>query len=187
MLSTIRKLKILDFDIENRPLSYWTPTEPTSEITAIASCWADDPTSMEVLALGLLSPSELLARFLARYNEADIVTGHYIRRHDLPTINGAMVEYGFANLKPKLTIDTWADFVRHKGIPASQEYLMDLFHLETQKYHMTQHDWRTANRLSKNGIAETIERASSDVRGHMQLREYMSERKLLKSPKVWAP
>jgi hypothetical protein len=38
---TRRKLRILDFDIENRPLSYWVPDRPSAEITAIAAGWVD--------------------------------------------------------------------------------------------------------------------------------------------------
>src|SRR3990170_973063 len=88
--------RVLDFDIENRPLSYWQPDTPTAEITAIASCWTERDKyghflfgSMQV---GLLTPwddgpSDILLAFLERYNEADMVTGHYIRMHDLPIIN----------------------------------------------------------------------------------------------------
>lgn len=187
MLATKRKLKILDFDIETRPLSYWVPTQPTAEITVIASCWTDDRTSMEVLALGLLSPVEMLERFLIRYNAADMVTGHYIRAFDLPTINGALMEYGLPLLGPKLTCDTRLDMVKKKGIPASQEYLGALFELDTQKHHMTQQDWRKANRLARGGIDGAITRAKSDVDQHMQLRKAMLEEKLLKAPRMWYP
>lgn len=76
-----RKFRILDFDIENRPLSYWQPDRPSAEVTAIASCWVDDLTSMEVLLLNPEDdgPRDILLKFLERYNQADMVTGHYIR------------------------------------------------------------------------------------------------------------
>src|SRR6185436_10157697 len=98
MLTTKKQLKVLDFDIENRPLSYWIPDgKPTAEITAIASCWADDPESMVVHLLGQDDPELMLQFFVNRYNKADIVTGHYIRVHDLPIINGALMEFGLPN------------------------------------------------------------------------------------------
>jgi hypothetical protein len=38
------ELRVLDFDIENRPLSYWYDGKSTAEITAIAWWWiGEDP------------------------------------------------------------------------------------------------------------------------------------------------
>jgi hypothetical protein len=31
-----KQRRILDFDIENRPLSYWVPDMPTADITSIS-------------------------------------------------------------------------------------------------------------------------------------------------------
>src|SRR5690349_17074327 len=84
------QLRVLDFDIENRPLAYWYDGATTAEITAIAACWMDEPRSMRVWLLGPDEPLEMLEGFLFMYNLADMVTGHYIRRHDLPILNGAM-------------------------------------------------------------------------------------------------
>lgn len=178
------KLRILDFDIENRPLSYWVPDQPTAEITAIASCWADDVGSMEVYLLGIHSYEEILESFVKRYKEADIVTGHYIRRHDLPIINGALLELGWEQLGPKLSCDTKLDMTKKQGIPANQEYLIDLFGLGT-KVHMSQVDWRSANRLTPEGIEATRKRVTGDVYDHMRLRPEMIKRGLLRTPKIW--
>lgn len=181
-----RQLKILDFDIENRPLSYWAD-RPTAEITAIASCWTNDLGSMQVDLLGELSLKEVLQRFVERYNEADIVTGHYIRRHDLPIINGALLEQGLPQLSSKVTCDTKEDMYKKGDIPASQEYLLALFNLPIGKKHMTQVDWREANRLTERGLQETKERVESDVYGHMIMRAKMLELNLLKGPRPWKP
>lgn len=185
MLQSKRKVKILTFDIENRPLTYWAPDKPSAEITAIASCWNSDINSMEVLLLGREEPEDILTRFVTRYNEADIVVGHYIRRHDLPMINGALMEYGMPQLTPKLTIDTKLD-MRSKGdIPATQEYLLDLFELPVRKEHMGQNDWRKGNRLSPEGLKATETRVTSDVLGNILLTNEMLERNLLKAPRLW--
>lgn len=188
-----RKTRILDFDIENRPLSYWVPDKPTAEITAISSMWVGDHDSIEVLLLGELPLEEVLARFVTRYNEADIVTGHYIRNHDLPHINGALIELGLPILRSKLTSDTKNDYVSKGDIPATQEHLLEQFDvtcpigLQIEKFHMSQAKWREANRLTPEGLALTKRRVSSDVHGHSHLREVMLERGLLSAPKVWRP
>lgn len=186
MLTTKRTLKILDFDIENRPLSYWYD-KPTAEITAIATCWSDDVGSMKVSLLGRETGEQILEEFVERYNEADIVTGHFIRRHDLPIINGSLMEFGMPKLEPKMTCDTKLDMYKKGDIPASQEYLAALFNLPVQKIHMSQNDWREANRLTPPGLEKTVRRVSGDVLTHIMMRAKMLELGLLKSPKVWRP
>jgi hypothetical protein len=181
------KVKILDLDIENRPLSYWAPDMPTSEITAIASCWVDDLSSMEVKLLGIDDAKETLEWFVERYNQADMVTGHYVKLHDLPTINGALMEFGLSQLGPKLVCDTKMDMNKKRGIPATQEYLSDLLGLPIGKEYMSQTKWREANRLTPEGIEATKKRVSTDVYQHMILRIEMLDRGLLKAPKVWKP
>jgi hypothetical protein len=177
--------RVLDFDIENRPLSYWLPDRPTAEITAIASMWIGEPESMEVLLLGRETYEQILKRFVKRYNEADLVTGHYIRKHDLPIINGALIEMGLPTLQPKMTCDTKLDMVRKADIPATQEFLLDTLGVGVQKFHMSQTAWRQANRLSKKGLKATEERVSSDVFGHSEMRAEMLRRGLLGPPRLW--
>ena len=179
--------RVLDFDIENRPLSYWMPDRPTAEITAIASCWVGEPDSMDVLLLGEVSGEYMLRKFVERFNEADLVTGHYIRKHDLPIINGALMELGLPTLTSKLTSDTKLDMFKKADLPATQEYLLALLGIPVQKVHMTQQDWREANRLTPVGIAKTRKRVTSDVYGHMLLREAMLARGMLRGPRVWNP
>ncbi len=118
------KPRILDLDIENRPLAYLGQDYTTSEITAIAACWDGEPKSMRCWLLGRDLPQEMLAGIWEMYDQADLVTGHFIRRHDLPKINGALLEYGLWPLPEKLTCDTKLDLLKHGGeISASQENL----------------------------------------------------------------
>ena len=180
------EFKTLTFDIENRPLSYWIPDRPTAEITAIA--WSfDDPDDITVVMLGRDDPKEMLVRFVEAYNRADMVTGHYIRKHDLPITNGALIEFGLPTLTEKLTMDTKLDMVKKSDIPATQENLADMLGVLAPKIHMSQADWREANRLTPEGLAATERRVVGDVRQHMQLRRAMQAAGLLKSPKVWRP
>jgi len=129
----------------------------------------------------------MLTDFTAAYNAAGMVTGHYIRKHDLPIINGALMEFGLPLLGPKLTCDTKLDMVKKSDIPATQEHLAHMFGIKAQKLHVTQAMWREANRLTPEGIALTEKRVTMDVKQHMQLRKAMLKAEALKAPKVWRP
>lgn len=179
-------MKVLDFDIENRPLSYWYDGNPTAEITAIAWSWYGD-TEVHAQLLGEVDQMQMLEAFCDAYDEADMVTGHYIRRHDLPIINGALMEYGLYPLGPKLTSDTKLDLIKRDGLSMSQESLAAMYGLEAPKHHMTQQEWRDANRLTPEGFEKTRKRVVSDVIQHKQLRAALIEYGCLKAPKIWKP
>lgn len=182
------KVRILDCDIENRPLAYLGGDFTTSEITAIAACFVDEPKTMKVWLLGRDEPVEMLEGFRKMYGAADIVTGHYLRAHDLPKINGALIEHGRAPLSEKLTVDTKLDLVQHGGeISASQENLCLMLGIPAPKAHMSNAQWREANRLTKAGLRLTELRAKGDVVQHMALRKALVARGLLGPPKVWRP
>lgn len=185
---TSKRKKILGFDIENMPLTYYAPDYPTAQITAIACAEASDPRgTMQVCLLGEEGYEDILLHFVERYNDADMVTGHYIRKHDLPIINGALVELGMLPLEPKMTSDTKLDLVRFSDLPKNQEYLAALMGVPSQKVPMTQMDWRDANRLTKKGLAKTRKRVTSDVLGQLQMRTALIDRGLLKAPRLWTP
>ena len=195
--------RVLDFDIENRPLSYWVPDKPTAEVTSIASCWTDDLGSVEVILLSppcvhcggdacremgpdVVSQREMLARFVQRYNEADVVTGHYVRAHDLPIINGSLIEYGLPGLGPKMVSDTKLDAPKKGDIPWTQEFLLETLDIPgVRKFHMSQTKWREANRLTPKGLKDTYDRVSSDVVGHILMRAEMEKRGLIRGPRLW--
>ena len=89
----MRPMRILDFDVEARPLHWISGDFVSKEITAIAWAWVDQPDAVSCVLLGELQPVDMLAQFLSAYRQADMVTGHYIRGYDLPMINGALTEY----------------------------------------------------------------------------------------------
>jgi len=190
-----RPLRILDFDVENRPLTYWQPDCPTAEITAVACMWAGDHDSLDAYLLTPKDdgPKNLLLWFLGWYNEADIVTGHYIRRHDLPIINGALYELGLPLLGPKMTHDTKLDMFVKADIPATQEFLLETLKpvcplgFPVSKQHMSQTDWRESNRLTPEGLLKARARVMSDVHDHSHLREEMLRRNMLRPPRIWNP
>lgn len=181
------KLRILDFDIENRPLAYLGQDFTTSEITAIAACFVGEPKSMQCWLLGRDHPIQMLEMFREMYNAADMVTGHYIRMHDLPKLNGALIENGHDPLEDKLSCDTKLDLVRHGNeISASQENLCTMLGIPAPKAHMSNAMWREANRLTPRGLRLTAARAIGDVVQHMLLRRALIKRSLLGPPRVWS-
>ena len=176
----------LDFDLENRPLSYAGNDWTTAEVTAIAWSWCDQKT-VHCRALGEVSMKEMLTTFLVAYNAADGVTGHYIRKHDLPILNGALLEAKLPHLEAKLTCDTCLDLVKKKDMSASQESLGAMYGTSHRKEHMSQPDWREANRLTPAGLKETRRRVIGDVKQHRALREKLLEAGVLGPPRVWSP
>jgi hypothetical protein len=182
--------RILDFDIENRPLAYLGSDYTTAEITAIAACWMGEPKSMKVWLLTKEDENgrqtrTMLEGFVRMYNEADMITGHFIRGHDLPVINGALLENGLPPLGPKLSHDTKNDLATTKYISLSQENLGAMLKIAAPKERMNNPKWRDANRLTKSGIALTRKRVVADVIQHMQLYVKLRELKMLKAPKLW--
>ena len=180
-----RPLRVLDFDIENRPLTYLGSDFTTAEVTAIAWAWTDQPQDVTVFLLGETELPEILRLFVEAYQQADMVTGHYIRGHDLPMINGALMECGMAPLPEKLVQDTKVDLMRLKGLSQSQESLGAMFRLERPKVVMNQSKWRAANRLTPEGLAEVRQRVTGDVQQHMELRQKLLELGYLAPPTMW--
>lgn len=176
--------KILDFDVENRPLSYWYGDVTTGEITSIA--WSfNDPDAIEVRCLGEVSMEEMLGDFVEAFEQADLVTGHYIRRHDLPLVNAMLFEAGMAPLKSVRTCDTKLDLIKFRHLGSSQEALGAMLGLDAPKVQMTQSKWREANRLTAEGIALTKERVVGDIVQHIELREKLLLHGALGEPSMW--
>lgn len=194
--------RVLDFDCENRPLSYLGQDFTTSEITAIA--WAFIPpegkkVKVSVSVLGVTcqhgrcrqvhngdSFEDMLCIFREQYERADLLTGHNIRTHDLRILNGMYVELGMPPLPPKLTEDTYRDLHKKSGVSGSQESLAAMLGVGAPKVSMAQVDWRTANRLTPEGIAKARLRCVGDVLQHVELRRELLDRGWLHGPRVWA-
>ena len=180
-----RQMRVLDFDIENRPLSYLGSDFTTAEVTAISWAWTDTPRQVTVYLLGEHELPYILEQFVGAYSQADMVTGHYVRGHDLPMLNGALMECRMPTLPDKLVQDTKVDLVRSKGLSLSQESLGAMFRLEHAKVQMNQAKWRAANRLTPEGLAEVRERVVGDVRQHIALRQELLSLGYLAPPRVW--
>ncbi len=180
-----RPLKILDFDVEARPLHWIAGDYVSKEITAIAWAWVHAADQVECRLLGDTSPQQMLQDFVAAYNQADLVTGHFIRGYDLPMINGALTEYALPILQNKMTQDTKLDFIKRAGLSNSQENIGVMLQLEHPKVQMDQSRWRDANRLTAKGRAVVRQRVCGDVNQHIELRQRLLELGYLAPPRLW--
>lgn len=193
-LRTKRRLRVLDFDVECRPMAWYGGDWVTKEITAIAWRFVDEPE--DATRVWLLRPARTWAEhirrkrtgmeaFLRDYNEADIVTGHFIRGFDLPLLNGTCVRLGLPPLAAKLAHDTKGDLVRMSGLSKSQENLAAYFDLKAEKQRMNTHLWEIGNSLVEEGRVETERRVVGDVNQHVLFRDELLERGALRPPIVW--
>jgi hypothetical protein len=178
-------MRILDFDVEARPLHWISGDYVSKEITAIAWAWTDQPADVTCLLLGESDPIAMLRAFCDAYRQADMVTGHFIRGYDLPMVNGALTEYQLPTLGDKLSHDTKLDLVRRQGLSGSQENLGVMLGLEREKVKMDQKKWRDANRLTPEGIALARTRCVGDVQQHIEMRRRLLELGYLGAPVMW--
>lgn len=182
-----RTLKILDFDTECRPMHY-NEWRPESQITAIAWSWVGEVViHYRVLGEGRENERQMLQDFLEAYDEADLVTGHYIRKHDLPLLNDHAMRLLGGPVSAKLTQDTMQDLREIKSLGKSQDNLAVTLGLAEEKHHMTGADWREANTLDPTGKLATIKRVTSDVAQHKALHARLLAMGVLHSPRVWSP
>lgn len=197
-LRKVGRVRLLCFDLENRPLAYWYDGETTSEITAFGWRWDDEKTVHTMLlqpdgsflypghgcTLGADTAYRLFAGELA---EAGIVYGHNIRRHDLPMLNAGLIRRGLPTLGSLLTSDTCRDLPKRGGLSYSLENLAAMYGLPGKKETMTQPAWEDANRLTDEGVTLARRRVISDVLLQANLRKRLLERGVLGPPKTWRP
>jgi len=179
-----RPQRVLDFDVECRPLTFLGDFN-TKEITAMAWAWTDQPEDVTCYLLGEVELPEMLQAFRAAYEQADMVTGHFIRGFDLPLINGALTEDRLPMLSDKLTHDTKLDAGRRHGMSNSQEAWAAQLGCEHAKEQMDQIKWRKANRLTVDGLAEARRRVVGDVKQHIEMRAKMLALGYLSPPRLW--
>lgn len=185
-----KALKILDFDIETRLVGFYEAGRfkpKGSEPTAIAASFIGSK-DVFVWLQPEFSVAKMLEQFVPLYDEADIVTGHYIRKFDLPILNGALFENGLPLLDPmKLVQDTKVDLKPFDGLSKSQENLSEMLKIAEYKFKMNDTKWRDATRLTDRGIELTRMRAMDDVKQHIALRQALLDADVLNPPTVWKP
>lgn len=189
------RLRILDFDIECRPIAFYGGDFVTKQPTAIAWKFVGERGRPKVAVIGesdrsslvLQEEAAMLEAFREAYDAADMVTGHYIRGFDLPVLAGAYMRLGLDPLGPIMAQDTKSDLIKAQGLSKSMENLSAMFDTQTQKYGMDTAKWAAANMLLPHGIALAKKRVVTDVIEHIELREELLQRGLLRPPKAWRP
>jgi hypothetical protein len=96
-----------------------------------------------------------------------------------------MLDIGRAPLSDKLSHDTKNDLRRSKYVSKSQENLGASLEIPAPKVKMNQQMWRSANRLTPEGVELTRKRVVGDIKQHVQMREELMRRGWLGPPKVW--
>jgi hypothetical protein len=185
-----RRLRVLDLDIETRRIGFHNAgrfAPDGCEPVIIAMTWDDEP-EVETYSLKPRwterDARRMMEAFRTAYDEADLVTGHYITKFDLPILNGALLEWGMAPLGQKLVLDTKVGLIDIAGLSASQENLSALKDLEASKFHMNDNWWRKVARLTPEGLALATERVISDVIQHRMLRTELAD---WTTTSVWSP
>lgn len=193
-----RTLRFLDFDFESKPWWFWYD-KPTAVITALSYMWVDgDQPNHDTLTTTIAtldtpeSYKEWLTYIRSVLTSADVLTGHNIDRFDLPLLQGQLLRFGLPALPALLTQDTMR-IVKRRDTSASQESLLNYRGLKpvcpigmpVYKDHLSIPQWEEAA-LGWNN-ADLAERPSSDVHGHVHLREVLIEKGYLAPPKAWKP
>jgi hypothetical protein len=168
-LRKVGQARILDFDIETVAAGFADPEWVPQKITCVAWSWIDsDVVESRVCGpAGLFGKPWLRAKMLKplldAFAEADMVTGHNIRRFDLPVIQAEV----------------------SKGFKKGQDNLESLFGTQQQKLALNWQEWQDA--YDEDGWKTIRDRAETDVVGHKQIRAELIELGYLKEPRIWSP
>jgi DNA polymerase elongation subunit (family B) len=182
--------RILDFDIETVAAGFADPEWVPQKITCVAWSWigSDVVESTVCGPTGLFGKPErrakMLKPLLAALGEADMVTGHNIRRFDLPVIQAEVMRLGLPSLEPVLAQDT-IKLRTSKGFKKGQDVLGRLYRIADEKLALDWQAWQDA--YDEDGWQTIRDRAESDVAMHKQLRSALLELDYLKEPRRWSP
>jgi hypothetical protein len=194
-LRKVGTTRLLCFDLENRPLAYWYDGQTTSQITAFGWKWLDEKKPRTLLLLpdgryeaddgDMYDDVQAHAYFGDLLEEAGLVYGHNIRRHDLPILQAWRLRHELEPLPRLLTSDTCLDYPRRKDLSASLENLAAMYGVGGDKFSMSQPMWEAANKLTADGIRLARKRVESDVLLQERLRAKLLDLGLLGAPKAW--
>lgn len=179
---------ILDFDIETVAAGFADPQWVPQKVTCVAWSWVDSGRIESRIcgAEGLYYEPERRARIIEELFElidrADMVTGHNLIRFDLPVLNADAMRLGLDPIREVLVQDTMR-LPKSKGFKKGQDALGGLYETKQQKLAL---DWEAWDRAyGVRGWPVVRERAESDVRMHMEIREGLIADGLLKKPVWW--
>ncbi len=180
--------RILDFDMESVAVGFADPAWVPQKITCVAWGWTDEE-RVEVRTCGVFGiyglpqlRSRMLEPLLAAIDEATMVTGHNLFRHDLPLLRSECWRLGLDPPKSILVQDT-IKLGKHKGFKKGQDNLEALYKTDEQKLQLNWQEWDDA--YQEVGWPTVRARCRSDVVGHRQLRRKLEAEGKLGSAIWW--
>jgi DNA polymerase elongation subunit (family B) len=182
--------RILDFDIETIASGFADPEWVPQKITCVAWSWigSDVVESRICGPAGIFGKPErrakMLKPLLKALGEADMVTGHNIRRFDLPVLQAEVMRLGLPSLPSVLAQDT-IKLLKSKGFKKGQDNLGRLYRIADEKLALDWQAWQDA--YDEDGWRTIRDRAESDVMMHKQLRAALIELDYLQEPRPWKP
>jgi hypothetical protein len=118
--------------------------------------------------------------FRRRWNEADFVVGHNIRRHDRKILDGLYTSLEIPLLARRKMVDTYLDQPKMAGLSRSLENLADRWGCPIRKLHLSEHDWERAYDGIPEGVALMRKRVVTDVQINAWLYQELVDRGLLR-------
>ncbi len=178
--------RILDWDLETIAAGFADPNWVPQKITCVAFGWLDEPDVKTTVCgpLGLMGKPEARAKMLRpllkAISEASMITGHNLIKFDLPVLNAECLRLGLEPISGVLVQDTMRLRVKTKGFKKGQDNLARLLKLQNEKKPMDWQQWQDA--YDEGGWEGIMERASTDVIQHKEMRAEMLNRNWLKAP-----
>src|SRR6266498_2646497 len=143
-----RKLRILCFDIENKPGTYGPGDFTHGKVTAIGAKFFDEPKrkvdGWVIRRDDLTQSTQCAVDFLTMWEQADIVIGHNIRGHDIRLLNGFYTSLDLPLLSRRRTVDTYHDQPKMAGLSRSLENLCARWGCPEKKVSLSEYDWEQA-------------------------------------------
>jgi len=179
---TVRPLRGLVFDIENKPGTYGPGDYTHPKLTALG-CVFLDRKRPKGWAFGRLDVAEMRRAalgFSEEWARADFVVGHNARRHDIRVLDGFYTMLDLPLLPRRRLVDTFRDQPRMEGLSRSLENLADRWGSPVKKLHLSEHDWERAWDGAPEAIALMRRRVTSDVQINAWLYRELVRRGLLR-------
>jgi len=185
-----KKLKILHLDCEALSAGYPTGTynKVPQKMTAIAWSWGGDD-NIEVISCGKKGifdeeiRAKMIKKFLPILEEANILSGHYLRGFDMPLFVEECHRLNLPMPSAKLVLDTMdlPKGVMKKGL----DNLAIIYELPAEKMEMNWAQWYKA--YGNPTWDEIEQRVASDVLLQKYVLFEQQKRKIQKPPKKWSP
>lgn len=188
LAASVDERRVLDFDVETVAAGFADPEWVPQKITCVAWSWVGEPhiESRVCTPSGLYGQPgrrrTMLKALLDAIAQADMLTGHNIERFDLPVINAECMRLGLMPIDGVLVQDTIRVY-RSKGFKKGQDVLSTMLRAQSEKQAMSWQEWEDAYAEAGWGLIRS--RAESDVLQHVELRDLMLARDILKPARVW--